>query len=276
MKFVKMQGAGNDFILLNNMEEKLPPERLPEIARRLCARRLSIGGDALMVVDAACEGGDYRMRFYNADGTLGEMCGNGARCLARYGYENGLAGEEQRIETDAGLVVGRRISERAYRVQMNDPLDLRLSLPLAAGGQTLDCAYMVLGVPHAVIPFPELDTAEEGALRELGREIRWHSAFPKGANVDFVKPLTDGSFLARTFERGVEDFTLACGTGACSVAVAMTLRGCADGRAVRIHMPGGELTVDLAAEDGEVREVYLTGPTNIVAAGEVLDEDLAL
>ena len=104
MKFTKMQGAGNDFIIINNMEEKLPVEKLGTLAKRICTRRLSIGADGLMVVDAPTEGGDYKMRFYNADGSLGEMCGNGARCIARYGYENGLAGITQRVETTAGLV----------------------------------------------------------------------------------------------------------------------------------------------------------------------------
>ena len=101
MKFTKMQGAGNDFIVINNMEEKLPQAQFAALARRLCTRRMSIGADGMMIVDAPQNGGDYRMYFYNADGSLGEMCGNGARCIARYGYEKGLAGETQRVETTA-------------------------------------------------------------------------------------------------------------------------------------------------------------------------------
>ena len=112
MKFWKMNGAGNDFIILNNLEEHLPVDRLPQVARTLCERHLSIGADGLMVVDAPTQSGDYRMRFYNSDGSIGEMCGNGARCICRYGFENGLAGETQTVETTAGIVTGRRISPR--------------------------------------------------------------------------------------------------------------------------------------------------------------------
>ena len=99
MRFTKMNGAGNDFIILNNLEERLPRDRFPAIARLLCHRHLSIGADGLMVVDTPTEGGDYRMLFYNSDGSMGEMCGNGARCICRYGYEHGLAGERQTVET---------------------------------------------------------------------------------------------------------------------------------------------------------------------------------
>ena len=110
-----MNGAGNDFVILNNLEEHLPLEQLPQIARTLCERHMSIGADGLMVVDAPSQGGDYRMLFYNSDGSVGEMCGNGARCICRYGYENGLAGETQTVETTAGIVTGRRIDQRLYR-----------------------------------------------------------------------------------------------------------------------------------------------------------------
>ena len=112
MKFTKMQGAGNDFIIIDIDKENISVEKLPEIAKRVCSRRLSVGADGLMAVTKAVAGGDYRMLFYNSDGTEGEMCGNGARCIARYGFENGLAGETQHIETVSGTVVGKRVSER--------------------------------------------------------------------------------------------------------------------------------------------------------------------
>ena len=112
MKFTKMHGAGNDFIIINNMDGAIPEPRLPALAAGLCAQHRSVGADGLMVVARPFCGGDYRMMFYNSDGSIGEMCGNGARCIARYGYENGLAGETQRIETHAGLVVGQRVTKR--------------------------------------------------------------------------------------------------------------------------------------------------------------------
>ena len=121
MDFWKMNGAGNDFIILDNRSGQIPRERFPELARVLCRRRLSIGADGLMVVERPQGDADYRMTFYNADGSLGEMCGNGARCVCRFGYEQGLAGEVQRVETTAGLVTGARIDRRTYRVRLNTP-----------------------------------------------------------------------------------------------------------------------------------------------------------
>ena len=154
-----MNGAGNDFIVLNNLVEKLPEAAFPALARRLCERHLSIGADGLIVVDAAQDRGDYRMRFYNSDGSLGEMCGNGARCVCRYGYETGLAGEKQTVETTAGIVTGVRISERLYRVRLNDPSVVKLNCPVEVDGTAWPCSYVELGnpgIPHAVIPYPGL------------------------------------------------------------------------------------------------------------------------
>lgn len=147
MRFWKMNGAGNDFVILNNLEEHLPLEQLPQIARTLCERHMSIGADGLMVVDAPSQGGDYRMLFYNSDGSVGEMCGNGARCICRYGYENGLAGETQTVETTAGIVTGRRIDQRLYRIRLNDPTTVRLDSPVEADGVTYVCSYVELGNP---------------------------------------------------------------------------------------------------------------------------------
>ena len=126
MKFWKMNGAGNDFIIINNIEEALPESAFPLIASKLCERHLSIGADGLMVVEKATCGGDYRMRFYNSDGSEGEMCGNGARCICRYGYEKGLAGEVQRVETISGTVTGWRLDKRSYRVKLNPATKVEL------------------------------------------------------------------------------------------------------------------------------------------------------
>ena len=126
MQFWKMNGAGNDFIILNNLEERLPPSAFPLLARTLCTPHRSLGADGLMVVEQAQEGADFKMLFFNSDGSLGEMCGNGARCICRYGYETGLSGPTQTVETTAGLVTGTRIDRRQYRVQLNSPTVIRL------------------------------------------------------------------------------------------------------------------------------------------------------
>lgn len=277
MRFWKMNGAGNDFLVLNNLEEKLPEETFPALARTLCERRLSIGADGLMVVEEARSEGDYRMLFYNSDGSVGEMCGNGARCICRYGYENGLAGEVQRVETTAGLVTGWRMDRRQYRVRLNDPGEVRLSYPVELDGTVWPCAYVELGnpgLPHAVVPYPGLREANADELRELGRKLRWHPAFPKGANVNFYELTGPDQLYERTFERGVEDFTYACGTGTGSVVTVLTLLGKVSGKGVRAEMTGGILTVDAEREGNRIVNLYLTGPTNIVCKGEVTDEEL--
>ena len=279
MRFWKMNGAGNDFVILNNMEENLPLEQLPQIARTLCERHMSIGADGLMVVDAPSQGGDYRMLFYNSDGSVGEMCGNGARCICRYGYENGLAGETQTVETTAGIVTGRRIDQRLYRIRLNDPTTVRLDSPVEADGVTYVCSYVELGypgLPHAVVPIPGLRGRPEAELFALGRKLRAHPAFPKGANVNFFDVEGPGRIWERTFERGVEGFTYACGTGTGSVAAVLTLQGAVSGRAVAVQMTGGELVVDVERRGSTVEHLFLTGPTNMVAKGELTDEELPL
>ena len=273
MRFWKMNGAGNDFLILNNLEERLSPGDFPRIARTLCERRLSIGADGLMVVDAPAAGGDFRMWFYNSDGSLGEMCGNGARCVCRYGYENGLAGERQTVETTAGPVTGERINKRMYRVRLNDATVMDLERVVEIDGRAWPCAYVELGdpgLPHAVVEYPGLRRADENALRELGRAFRRHTSFPKGANVNFYEITGPDTFYERTFERGVEDFTYACGTGTASVAAVLTRRGAVSGKGVRADMTGGTLYTDVTPDGG----LFLTGPTNVVAVGEVRDETL--
>lgn len=279
MKFWKMNGAGNDFLVLNNLEEHLPAGRLPQIARTLCERRLSIGADGLMVVDAPQAGGDYRMLFYNSDGSVGEMCGNGARCICRYGFENGLAGEKQTVETTAGIVTGQRIDRRRYRIRLNDPTTIQLDAAVEVDGVRYACSYVELGnpgLPHAVVPYHNLKNADENELRELGRAIRWHKSFPKGANVNFYEMTGEDTIFERTFERGVEDFTYACGTGTGSLVAVLTLQGKVSGHDVKVDMTGGQLVIDAEREGSRITALYLTGPTNVVCKGEVTDEDLQL
>ena len=278
MKFWKMNGAGNDFVVLNNLEEHLPVDALPGIARTLCERRMSIGADGLMVVDAPTQGGDYKMLFFNSDGSVGEMCGNGARCICRYGYENGLAGARQ-VETTAGIVTGQRMDQRLYRIRLNDPTTVKLDCPVVVDGVQYACSYVELGnpgIPHAVVPYHDLKNADENELRELGRAIRWYSAFPKGANVNFYEITGEDRIFERTFERGVEDFTYACGTGTGSLVTVLTLQGKVSGHGVKVDMTGGQLIIDAQRDHSRIASLYLTGPTNIVCKGEVTDEDLVI
>lgn len=278
LKFWKMNGAGNDFLIVNNLEEHLPVSCFPQMARTLCQRHLSIGADGLMVVEAPTAGGDYKMLFYNSDGSIGEMCGNGARCICRYGCENGLAGDTQTVETTAGIVTGQRIDRRLYRIRLNDPTTVVLDHPVEVDGVRYACSYVELGapgLPHAVVPYHDLKNADENELRELGRKIRHHASFPKGANVNFYEITGEDEIYERTFERGVEDFTYACGTGTGSVVAVLTLTGKVSGQKVRVNMQGGQLLIDAERVYSHIASLYLTGPTNIVCKGEVTDEDLS-
>ena len=277
MRFTKMNGAGNDFIILNNLEEHLDHSLFPSIARTLCHRHLSIGADGLMVIESPRQGGDYRMLFYNSDGSEGEMCGNGARCICRYGYENGLAGETQTVESPSGLVTGTRIDQRNYRIRLTDPTVIDLHRPVEARGKTWDCAYIELGtpgLPHAVVPYPGLAHADRTELLTLGRTLRYSSAFPKGANVNFYDVNSQWVITELTYERGVEDFTYACGTGSGSTVLALTLLGKVSGKDVAVSVPGGTLRVTVDRDGERIQNLWLTGPTNIVCEGEVRDEDL--
>ena len=274
-----MNGAGNDFIIINNIIERIPAERLPDAARKLCHRRFSIGADGLMAVEKAENDGDFRMLFFNSDGSMGEMCGNGARCICRYGYENGLAGETQKVETTAGMVTGSRLSEREYRIRLNDPAVLRLDEEVSAGGDGYVCSYVELGdpgIPHCVIEWKGLRNCPKEKLYDAARTLRSYGGYPKGANVNFYDMEPDGIIFERTFERGVEDFTYACGTGTGATAVVLTLKGIVSGRNVAVDMEGGRLFIDVTAEDGRAREVFLAGPAEVVAKGEVTEENFSL
>lgn len=277
MKFWKMNGAGNDFIIINNMGRSIAEDRWPYIARTLCQRHMSIGADGMMVVTESTGDADYRMMFFNSDGSMGEMCGNGARCIARYGYENGLAGEVQKIETTAGIIYGQRIDKRMYRVRLNDPSVIIPHMKIDVDGREYECAYVELGdpgLPHVAVPVINLREYDESELFRLGRKIRNHPEFTKGANVNFYEITGPDRIYERTYERGVEDFTYACGTGTGSVVTILTLRGAVSGKKVRVEVAGGELIIDAEREGKKIKNLYLTGPTNIVAKGEVTDEEL--
>ena len=276
MRFTKMNGAGNDFILVENLHGELTQQQLSKLARTLCDRRMSIGADGLMAIVPAKADADFGMLFFNCDGTLGEMCGNGARCICRYGYETGLAGETQTIETTAGLVTGTRIDTKNYRIRLPDPVNLQY-LALDVDGKKVGCMYLELGnpgIPHAVVQYPGLREADEQALFEFGRKLRYHPAFPKGANVNFLEKTGENRFYERTWERGVEDFTYACGTGAgASVYALAEKRRCGDHAEVEVK--GGLLIVDIVRDGKKCRDLLLTGPASMVCTGEIFDEAIS-
>ena len=259
MKVWYMNGAGNDFMVMDARGLALDFEAL---TKKLCA---ITGADGFMAVDHS-KTGDFRLHFYNADGSRGEMCGNGARCICRFAWENGIAGEEMTVETDAGLVYGRRLSESVFRVKLNNPgiLDLH---------RKGEIAYVELGmpgVPHAVAEYHGDLWADKEDLKESMRALRFDPAFPKGANVNFYTRLGDAEVRILTFERGVEDFTLACGTGSGSLACVLRAAGQLTGGFLTVHNPGGTLAVTIEGEESAIDGVWLEGPTQITEIYEDL------
>lgn len=267
MEFTKMQGAGNDFIIINNITERRPIDAYGAIAKEACARKVSLGADGMIVVEPSTEA-DFRMVFFNSDGSLGEMCGNGARCICRYAYEHGLSGTEARFETTAGIVTGTRVDEENWRVQLNSPSVVRENLKVTTDQGTFTLDYAELGnpgIPHAAVPTADLARLDDDTLRRRGRALRYSKDFPKGANINFYTFQQDGSILEKTYERGVEDLTLACGTGSGTVAYFVVTKHLVPGNRVTIHVPGGTLKLEIV--DGN--KIFLTGPTRKVAEGRL-------
>lgn len=277
MEFTKIQGTGNDFIIINNMKLKLSLDKIPEIARVLCKRKVSIGANGFMVVDFPEGNADFKMRFYNSDGSLGEMCGNGARCIARYAFINKIAHKNMKFETGAGIVFAEITEGRMVKVLLNRPEKIILNSDVEIDGNKYECSYVELGnpgIPHAVVKYNGLKNTNENEIFDLGRKIRFYKGFTKGANANFFDIIDDTTAIVKTYERGVEDFTLACGTGSGSVAVALILKGYLKENKVKVVVPGGELFIEVERVGENVEKLFLIGDTNIIATGEIMDEDL--
>ena len=248
MNVLKMSGAGNDFAVVD-IRGRQPD--LQVLSVELCAK---LGVDGFLAVDTS-EIADFKLHFYNPDGLRGEMCGNGARCVCKFAYDRGIAGETMTVETDAGIVYGWRKAENRYRIRLNNPgvVDLQ-RLP--------HTAYIELGnpgIPHSVTCIPDLDWAEKDSIKLDFLAIRHNPAFPKGVNVNFYRPLAETSIRILTYERGVEDFTLACGTGSACVAIVLWLQGKLPGGHLTVENPGGALEITIRGNNGKIDELYLEG-----------------
>ncbi len=266
LQFVKMNGAGNDFVMLDNRDLSLALSR--EQIARLCDRHRGVGADGLLLVEPATGGGDFKMRYYNADGGEAEMCGNGARCFGR--FVNHLHdGKLERVsfETLAGMI-SAEFEDGQVRINMSEPFDLKLEQRLPVAGETLTVHSVNTGVPHAVVFADDIDAVE---VRRLGAGLRYHEAFfPKGTNANFVQVLAPDSIRIRTYERGVEDETLACGTGmvACAL-IHHELTGAPS--PIRVRVQGGD-TLAVGFEETaphHYRNVTLFGPADFVFTGTV-------
>lgn len=275
IEIVKMTGTGNDFVVLDNREAKVPREAMPLLAKAVCQRRRSVGADGLIIleptdrVDPDLGPVDFRWHFFNADGSAAEMCGNGGRCAARFAYDRGLARREMVFDTIAGPIQAWLGDNGLVKLQMVRPFDAYSDLELEAAGQKLRMHGINSGVPHAVLLWEDIQAAP---LKDLGREIRFHQHFaPAGTNVNFARAV-GGELVVRTYERGVEDETLACGTGA--VASALML-GPALGLTspVTVKVASGErLKIYFEGQGDSFSQVFLEGAADYVFQGTLHEE----
>ncbi|MBM9604096.1 diaminopimelate epimerase [Desulfopila inferna] len=269
--FTKMNGTGNDFLIIDHRDGVIPVDRQAEFAGRVCRRMFSVGADGLILIEDS-DKADFRWRFYNSDGSMPEMCGNGARCAARFAYRTGIAGRNMRFETLAGIIEAEICADEDVRIRMTDPFGLQDDFSLNIGGREMAASFVNTGVPHAVL-FVDNDDAP---VREWGPEVRFHPMFqPDGTNANFVTIRGPGEILARTYERGVEDETRACGTGAVAAAIIASIKKHVVSPVVVVTSGGDRLTIEFELRNGTRAEnVYLKGPARIVYRGELTAEAL--
>ncbi len=275
MQFIKMHGAGNDYVYVDCFRQPVDRD-VSELARAVSDRHTGVGGDGLVLIGPS-EQAPVRMRMFNADGSEAEMCGNALRCVAKYAVEQGLAsGDEFPVETGTGLLTvsiveksGRRVDQvqvnmgaptlKSSDIPTTLPGDPPLGVPLPIGEDSFEVTCVSMGNPHCITFVEEITDAH---VLTLGPQIETHAAFPNRVNAEFVRVLSPDAFEMRVWERGSGE-TMACGTGACAVAVAGVLTGRTN-RQVRAHLRGGDLLLDWT----EQGDVLMTGPAVEVFRGE--------
>ena len=269
--FTKMSGTGNDFILIDHRTPFLAREEMPAFARAVCERRVSVGADGLILIEKS-ETADFRWQFLNGDGSWAEMCGNGARCAARFAHALGIAPARMRFETVAGLIEAE-VTGQSVKLKMTAPTGLRLHEKLTVNGREQVVHSLNTGVPHAVL---FMEDAQQAPVLEWGRTIRFHEHFqPAGTNVNFVQQTGNG-LIVRTYERGVEGETLACGTGAVASAIIAGLLGQVKAPVTVTTSGGEQLIIHYSLAGQEIAGVYLEGPANFIYEGRLHAEALRM
>lgn len=251
MKLWLMNGAGNSFAVIDARGSSLD---MSEMARQYCSFYKT---DGFMALDSS-EIADFKLHFYNSDGSRADMCGNGARCICRFAYDNKITPRKMRVETDVGLISGERISESLYKISLNPPAEL--SLDGACG-----VPFVRVGVPHLVEELDGLDFSNCEALLPRARELRHSPALENGANVNFFFVCDENTVRLLTYERGVEGFTLACGTGSGAVTAILWSEGRIKGDSLRVINRGGALSVSVVGnrEKKQIEALYLEGSAEL-------------
>lgn len=264
--FSKLSGAGNDFVIIDNRQGVIPKNEA-DFVRKVCARRVSAGADGLLLVENS-DVADFKMRYFNSDGSEAETCGNGARCIARFAYiEKIVPSSEMKFETRAGIY-SAQVMDDAVKLRMGDAAGMRLDFPLKLENGIYEISFANSGVPHVVYFVDDLEKVD---VVKLGRETRYHGDFqPEGTNANFVKVPDEHSLDIRTYERGVEDETLACGTGCIASAIVAAAKGKASSPVVA-HTRGGHLLkIYFTLEQQGAKEVFLEGDARVIYRGYLL------
>ncbi|MBW2623821.1 MAG: diaminopimelate epimerase [Deltaproteobacteria bacterium] len=265
-KFYKMSGHGNDFIIVDNRNTWVNEDEMAPMTKALCRRGLSIGADGMIFIQNGSEDMDFSWRFYNADGSEAEMCGNGARCAALFAYMLNIAPEKMSFKTLAG-VIRAEVFEESVRIETTTPHGLELDYELEIDGERLALSSLDTGVPHAVL---FIEDAETAPVFDQGRTIRYHDHFqPNGTNVNFTQVLDSDTIVNRTYERGVEGETLACGTGCVAAALLAAEKDLVQSP-VRVLTRGGEdLIIRFKKSGNAFQDVSMEGPVRIVYTGHL-------
>jgi diaminopimelate epimerase len=266
--FTKMTGCGNDFIIIDNRRKTLDADKLGDFVRKVCAHKLSAGADGLVLIEPS-DKVNFKWRFFNSDGSLGEMCGNAARCVARFAVLKGIAPPKLAFETLAGIIEGE-VAGRQIKVLMVPPTGLKLNIDVSIDGQSHQMHFINTGVPHAI---QFVDQASSVEVKDLGKKVRFHSQFqPAGTNANFIQVLDRKHLIVRTYERGVEDETLACGTGAVASALIAAKKGFIESP-VQVQTSGGEiLRIYFQSKADGFDRVFLEGDARVVYEGELWEE----
>jgi len=273
-----MQGAGNDFVVVDGAKEQIPEDSLPGVAQRACDRHFGVGGDGLILV-LSSRVANFRMRIFNSDGSEAEMCGNGIRCFAKYVFDRKMHEDVvMTVETLAGIktlklnAAGGKV--QTVRVDMGEPRLLRseipmrgdaktrvISEPLRVGGKKIEVTCVSMGNPHCVT---FVDDVEHYPVEKMGPQIENHPSFPARTNVEFAEVISPQEIRVRTWERGCGE-TLACGTGSCASVVAASLNDRASRRAT-VHLLGGDLLIEWAGDN----RLFMTGPAEELFEGKLI------
>ncbi|MGV1100901.1 diaminopimelate epimerase [Thiovibrio sp. JS02] len=266
--FTKMSGTGNDFILIDHRTPFLNRDEMPAFARAVCERRFSVGADGLIFLEKSATA-DFRWQFLNGDGSWAEMCGNGARCAARFAFAKGIAPARMCFETVAGPIEAEVVGQ-SVKLRMTPPANLRLNELVGVNDQELVVHSLNTGVPHAVLFMEDIARAP---VFEWGKIVRFHEHFqPAGTNVNFVGRKKGNGLVVRTYERGVEGETMACGTGAVASAIIAGALGYVQ-PPVRVTTSGGEqLVIHFALNGKAISDVYLEGPASFIYEGQLHSE----